>query len=283
MRKRTRDDEHLPLLQAGDVHLDQQLAGASNTAGTSNVTGASNDNYEQHRECEQRRGHEQHSGRDIAGVSNIAGTSDIAGVSGAVGASNSAGTNTFPLAVAPLGANIMPGTSGSAGANFTLGTSGSVGAIQANFATYPGTPWDNLRMLEIRSNLGAYASDPLVSEMGLCGSNTVDVWRRRYKEQEDRIQSLTRDINALLKETVDKSVIIADQKAKLECLRTLVKEPTSTNDAPQEVVTTAETEDTEMEVDVVALDHVVENVTYGLVETETMPLGGRRTILMPPS
>jgi hypothetical protein len=62
----------------------------------------------------------------------------------------------------------------------------------------------------------------------------------------------------------------------------LVKEPTTTNDAPQEVVTTAETEDTKMEVDVVALDYVVENVTYRLVETETMPLGQRRASFMPP-
>jgi hypothetical protein len=90
-----------------------------------------------------------------------------------------------------------------------------------------------------------------------------------------------------LKETVDKSVIIADRKAELECLCALVKEPTTTNVAPQEVVTIAKVEDiemevTKMEVDVVALDHVVENVTYGLVETETMPLGQRRASRMPP-
>jgi hypothetical protein len=30
-----------------------------------------------------------------------------------------------------------------------------------------------------------------------------------------------------------------------------------------------------MEVDVVALDHVVKNATYGLVEPVTMPLGHR--------
>jgi hypothetical protein len=86
--------------------------------------------------------------------------------------------------------------------------------------------------LEIRSNLRAFVSDPLDLERGLCGSNTVALWRRRYKQQEDRIQSLTHDINALLKETVDKSVIIADQKAELEHLRALVKEPTTTNVAP---------------------------------------------------
>lgn len=83
-----------------------------------------------------------------------------------------------------------------------------------------------------------------------------------------------------MKETIDKSVIIANQKAELERLRELVKEPTATNDAWQEVVTTAETEDTETEVGIVTLDHVVENVTYGLVETKTMLLGRRRVSLM---
>jgi hypothetical protein len=206
MRKRTRDDEHLPLLQAGDVHLDQHTASTSNTAGVS----------------------------------------------------------------------------GSGGANVTSGTSGSGGAIQPISATYPRIPRDNLRMMEIRSNLGAFAPAPPVLETGLYGSNIVAVWKRCHKQQEDQIQTLTRDINALLKETVDKSVIIADQKAELECLPAFVKEPTTTNNAWQEVVTTAETEDIEMEVDVVALDHVVENVTYGLVETETMPLGRRRATFMPP-
>ena len=85
-----------------------------------------------------------------------------------------------------------------------------------------------------------------------------------------------------MKEIVNKNVIIANQKAKLEHLHALVKEPTTTNDARQEVVTSAETEDIEMEVDVVALNDIIENVTYGLVEIETMPLGQRRAILMLP-
>jgi hypothetical protein len=216
------------------------------------------------------------------GASNLAGASDIASASVVVDASNSTGTNVFPLAVAFVGANITPGASGSGGANVTLGASGSDSAIQPISAMHLGTPRDNLRIMEIRSNLGAFVLDPPVSETGLYGSNTVPVWRRRHKQQEDRIQTLTCDINNLLKETVDKSVIIADQKAELEHLRALVKEPTTTNNAWQEVVITIETEDTKMEVNVVALDHVIENVTYGLVETETMPLGRRRAILMPP-
>jgi hypothetical protein len=110
------------------------------------------------------------------GVSNIVGANDIASASDVVG------TNAFPLADILPGANITLGTSGSAGANFTSGVSGSIGGIQAISATYPRTPRDNLRMLEIRSNLGAFTPDPPVSETGLCGSNTVAMWRRRYKQ-----------------------------------------------------------------------------------------------------
>jgi hypothetical protein len=88
-------------------------------------------------------------------------------------------------------------------------------------------------------------------------------------------------MNNLLKETSDKSVIIADQKAELELLRALVKEPTAMNDAPQRGAATTESEDTEMEVDAAAFDHIVENVTYGLVEPETTPLGQRRASFMP--
>jgi hypothetical protein len=40
-------------------------------------------------------------------------------------------------------------------------------------------------------------------------------------------------MNDLLKETTDRGVIIGHQKAELEHLRSLVKEPTATNDAPQ--------------------------------------------------
>jgi hypothetical protein len=89
-------------------------------------------------------------------------------------------------------------------------------------------------------------------------------------------------MDALLKETVDKSVIIADQKVELDRLRSLLKESNTMNVAPQQGVPTAQSEDTEMEVDVVALNHVVENATYGLVEPVTTPLGRRRANLMPP-
>jgi hypothetical protein len=108
------------------------------------------------------------------------------------------------------------------------------------------------------------------------------MWRRRYKQEEDRIQALTLEMNALLKETVDKSVIIVDQKVELKCLCLLVNEPTTMNEVLQQGVPTIESEDTEMELDAVALDYTVENATYGLVEPITTPHGRRRASLMPP-
>jgi hypothetical protein len=89
-------------------------------------------------------------------------------------------------------------------------------------------------------------------------------------------------MDALLKETVDKSVIIADQKVELDRLRSLFNESRTANEAPQQGVSTAESEEIEMEVDAAALDHVVENATYGLLEPITTPLGRRRANLMPP-
>jgi hypothetical protein len=89
-------------------------------------------------------------------------------------------------------------------------------------------------------------------------------------------------MNALLKETVDKSVIITDQKVELECLCALVKEPIATIDALQQGVATAKSEDIEIKVDTAVLDHVVENVTYKVLEPVTTPLSRRRASLMPP-
>jgi hypothetical protein len=89
-------------------------------------------------------------------------------------------------------------------------------------------------------------------------------------------------MDALLKETVDKSVIITDQKVELDYLCSLLNESTTANVALQQGVPAAQSEDTKMEVDVVALDHVVENATYGLVEPVTTPLGRSRGNLMPP-
>jgi hypothetical protein len=82
-------------------------------------------------------------------------------------------------------------------------------------------------------------------------------------------------MDALLKETVEKSVIIADQKVELDHLRSLLNESTTANVAPQLGFLAVQSEDTEIEVDVVALNHVVKNATYGLVEGVTTPLGRR--------
>jgi hypothetical protein len=162
-----------------------------------------------------------------------------------------------------------------AGADNNSGASGTSGAYNNPFLTaYPGNPHDNLRMLEIRANMDAFATPPL-PERALCGSNTVALWRRRSKQKDEEIQALSLGMDALLKETVDKSVIIEDQKIELDRLRSLLNESTTANVAPQLGVPTIQSEDTEMEVDVVALNHVVENATYGLVEPVTTPLGHR--------
>ena len=89
-------------------------------------------------------------------------------------------------------------------------------------------------------------------------------------------------MDALLKEIIDKNVIIVNQKVELNHLRSLLNEPRTTNEVPQQGVRTVELEETKMEVDVAALDHVVENATYGLLEPVTMLLGRRRANLMPP-
>jgi hypothetical protein len=63
----------------------------------------------------------------------------------------------------------------------------------------------------------------------------------------------------------------------------LLNESRTTNEAPQQGVPTTESEETEMEVDAAALDHIVENATYRLLEPVTTPLGRRRANLMPPT
>jgi hypothetical protein len=131
---------------------------------------------------------------NTAGASNTAGTSNTAGAINTAGASSSdvAGTGGMLLALALQGARNM------------------VGADNNPFLTaYPGNPRDNLRMLEIRANMDAFTTPPL-PERALCSSNTVALWRRRSKHKDEEIQALTLEMDALLKEMVEKSVIIAD-------------------------------------------------------------------------
>jgi hypothetical protein len=162
-----------------------------------------------------------------------------------------------------------------AGVDNNPSTSGSAGTDNNPFLiAYLGNPRDNLRMLEIRANMDAFATPPL-PERTLCGSNTVALWRRRSKQKDEEIQALSLEMDALPKETVDKSIIIADQKVELDRLCSLLNESTTANVAPQLGVPAVQSEDTEMEVDVVALNHVVENATYRLVEPVTTPLGRR--------
>jgi hypothetical protein len=68
-----------------------------------------------------------------------------------------------------------------AGVDNNPGANGSAGADNNPFLTaYPGNPRDNLRMLEIRANMDAFATPPL-PERALYGSNTVTLWKRQSK------------------------------------------------------------------------------------------------------
>jgi hypothetical protein len=97
------------------------------------------------------------------------------------------------------------------------------------------------------------------------------MWETRSKEQGDWSEVLTRDVNSFLKENEDKSLIIAEQKAEVEYLHTLVKKPTATNDVLQYVGASGDLEDTNMEVDATTLDHVIEDVTYGVLKPMNTP------------
>ena len=89
-------------------------------------------------------------------------------------------------------------------------------------------------------------------------------------------------MDGLLNETVDKSVIIANQQVELDCLRALLRKSTTANEVPQQGIPVVESKEPKIEVDVAALDHIVENATYGLLEPVTTPLGHRGPNLMPP-
>jgi hypothetical protein len=134
MRKRGRDDEQLPLLHPPHLHVVPHIPGVSNMAGSSITAGASN--------------------------SDAAGASDTVGAGGML------------LALALQGARNMAGARTSASADNNPGTNGSAGTNQPFLTAYPGNPRDNLRMLEIRANMDAFAT-PLVPEIALCGSNTI--------------------------------------------------------------------------------------------------------------
>jgi hypothetical protein len=96
-------------------------------------------------------------------VPHIPGASNMAGAS----SSDAVGAGGRLLALALHGARNM------AGADNSPGASGTSGADNNPFLTaYPRNPRDNLRMLEIRANMDAFATPPL-PERALCGSNTI--------------------------------------------------------------------------------------------------------------
>ena len=107
-------------------------------------------------------------------------------------------------------------------------------------------------MQEIKANMDAFATSQVL-ERTLYGSNTIALWTRRSKQKDEEIPALILEMDTLLKETIDKSVIIADQKVELDCLCTLFNESTIANVAPQQDIPAAQSKDTKMEVNVVAL------------------------------
>jgi hypothetical protein len=86
------------------------------------------------------------------------------------------------LALALQGASNIVGARASAGIDNNTGAGRLVGANLPFPTVYPVNPRDNLRMLEIKANMDAFGTLP---ETALYGSNTVAMWRRRYKQQED--------------------------------------------------------------------------------------------------
>jgi hypothetical protein len=91
------------------------------------------------------------------------------------GARNTAGASSNDAAGAcgMLLALTFQGARNMAGADNNPGASRSASADNNPFlTTYPRNPRDNLRMLEIRANMDAFATPPL-PERALCGSNTV--------------------------------------------------------------------------------------------------------------
>jgi hypothetical protein len=117
----------------------------------------------------------------ILGVSNTVGVSIIAGANDAASASNTAGTGRMLLALALQGANNIPGARALAGADNNPGANGSAGANQLFPTMYPVNPRDNLRMLEIMTNMDAFRTPPF-PQTALYGTNTIVMWKKRYKQ-----------------------------------------------------------------------------------------------------
>ena len=157
MKKRGCGDEQLPLLHPPHLHMVPYIPGASSTVGTSIMTSASN----------------------IVGVSNTIGTSN----------SDVAGTSGMLLALALQGTRNITGARISTTADNNPSANRLVGANQPFLIAYPRNPRDNLKMLEIRAYMDAFAT-PLVLETELYASNTVAMWKRRYKKRSIKFKPL---------------------------------------------------------------------------------------------
>jgi hypothetical protein len=122
----------------------------------------------------------------MPGMNNMAGASNTAGASNIASASNTTGACGMLLVLAFQGASNIVGARASAGADNNTGANGSAGANQPFPTAYPANLRDNLRILEIKANMDAFGTPPL-PETALCSSNTVAMWRKRYKQQVDQI------------------------------------------------------------------------------------------------
>jgi hypothetical protein len=104
---------------------------------------------------------------DTAGASNIPSASDTAGVN------NTASTDGILIAVALQGASITAGARALAGVDHNPSASGSTGANQPFATTYPVNLRDNVKMLEIKSNMDATPSQ--------CGEDDTNKRRIEFR------------------------------------------------------------------------------------------------------
>jgi hypothetical protein len=90
-------------------------------------------------------------------------------------------------------------------------------------------------------------------------------------------------MDQLLYETRDKKVIIAKQNQEFERLHKLLRQSNTMNDVRQRVNAREHSNDINMELDAVVLNHLISGVTIGVLEPMNTPIGQRTPTFMPPS
>jgi hypothetical protein len=290
MRKRGRDDEQLPPLHPPHLNIVNEIPGASNFPGAGSSAGAGANIVNEIPGASNFPGAGSNAGVGANIVNEIPGASSFSGAGSSAGAGNIAGANANQRLMAKYphlniinqilgntpGASNFPGAGSSAGA----GASNTPGA---NANQNPENPRDSMRMMEIRQNMGAFNPPPVTvtGELPL-SINAITQWTSQLKQKEDEIQTLTLKMDALLKETADKTVTITEQRAEIDSLRLMLTESATANQAPQQGAPPAASDETDVPIDAVALDNIVENATYGLLETFPTPQSRRRANPLPP-